>query len=135
MKQRSEHEIRSAEKPEDIFTMDLNVMREEKEAYLQRFRPKPYCQIRNFVLTQRISLLYDEAVMQITTGVKKVEKISSVSEEKHEYLPRVMTHSEAESLKRAREIQARYAEGLREKYYRGLLTPKRQKRHNFCTYF
>ena len=37
MKRKSEHEIMSATRPEDIFTMDLNVIDQEKNEYIERF--------------------------------------------------------------------------------------------------
>ena len=47
MKRKSEQEIMVASRPEDIFTMDLDVITEEKEAYLEAFKPKEYRKIKD----------------------------------------------------------------------------------------
>lgn len=42
MKRKSEQEVIAAIIPEDIFTMDLNIIEQEKEAYIEAFKPKEY---------------------------------------------------------------------------------------------
>ena len=50
MKRKSEQEIMVASRPEDIFTMDLDVITEEKEAYLEAFKPKEYPKVLTFYI-------------------------------------------------------------------------------------
>ena len=68
MKRKSEHEIMSATRPEDIFTMDLNVIDQEKNEYIERFKPTEYRAIQNFMVTRQIKLLYEEAISRINNG-------------------------------------------------------------------
>ena len=42
MKRKSEREIMSATRPEDIFTMQLDVIEQEKNEYIERFKPTEY---------------------------------------------------------------------------------------------
>lgn len=68
MKRKSEHEIMAAQKPEDIFTMDPNIIELEKEDYVNRFKPVEYRAIQNFRVTRKVLLLYEEAIVQINDG-------------------------------------------------------------------
>lgn len=65
MKRKSEQEIMVASRPEDIFTMDLKVISEEKEAYLEAFKPKEYRKVKDFVITKRVQLLYSQAIAEL----------------------------------------------------------------------
>lgn len=73
MKRKTEHEIMSAVRPEEIFTMDLAVIEQEKEAYLERFKTAQHRAIQNFVVTRKILLLYDEAIAKIDDGFEPHE--------------------------------------------------------------
>lgn len=65
MKRMSEQEIMSASKPEDIFSMRLETIEQEKEEYLERFKPKEYRSIQNFVITKRVIMLYNQAISEL----------------------------------------------------------------------
>lgn len=62
MKQKSAEEILAASRPRDIFTMDFSVIESEKEEYLSRFKPEPYNTVRNFMVAQKVTLLYRQAI-------------------------------------------------------------------------
>lgn len=62
MKQCSEREIMSANSPFQIFSRDLDLLEKEKEEYLERFKPVAYGTIKNFLVTKKITLLYEEAL-------------------------------------------------------------------------
>lgn len=68
MKRKSEREIMAAQKPEDIFTLDPNVIELEKEDYVSRFKPVEYRAIQNFSVTRKVLLLYEEAIIKINDG-------------------------------------------------------------------
>lgn len=68
MKRKSEREIMSATRPEDIFTMDLDIIEQEKCEYIERFKPTEYRAIQNFMVTRQITLLYEEAISKINNG-------------------------------------------------------------------
>lgn len=65
MKRKSEQEIMVANRPEDIFTMDLKVIENEKEAYLEEFKPKEYRKIKDFMITKKVLLLYSQAIASL----------------------------------------------------------------------
>ena len=65
MKRKTESEILSASRPSDIFTMDPEIIEQEKEEYIERFKPQAYCTIRNFMITQKVILLYRQALSQL----------------------------------------------------------------------
>lgn len=67
MKQCSEREIMSANTPFQIFSKDENLLEKEKEEYLERFKPVAYGTIKNFLVTKKITLLYEEA-LKILSG-------------------------------------------------------------------
>lgn len=71
MKRKSEQEIMVANIPEDIFTMDLKVIEDEKEAYLEEFRPKEYRKIKDFMITKKVLLLYSQAIARLEDGTNK----------------------------------------------------------------
>lgn len=62
MKRKSEQEILAAARPSDIFTMNLAVLEQEKDEYISRFKPQEYNTVRNFVVTQKVILLYRQAL-------------------------------------------------------------------------
>ena len=68
MKRKTEQQIMSAQRPEEIFTMDLEVIEEEKQEYLERFKPAEYRTIQNFMVTRKVKLFYDEAIAKINDG-------------------------------------------------------------------
>lgn len=71
MKRKSEEEIMSASKPRDIFTMNPDTIEQEKEEYIERFKPKAYSTIKNFIVTQKIILLYRQALNQLGSNDKE----------------------------------------------------------------
>ncbi|MBR1884212.1 MAG: hypothetical protein IJ809_04680 [Clostridia bacterium] len=68
MKCESEEKIMSAVSPFEIYTQDLNVIEKEKNEYLKRFRPKEYATVKNFILNQKVTVLYRKAVEMIESG-------------------------------------------------------------------
>jgi len=65
MKLRSEQEVIAAIVPEDIFTMDLAIIEQEKEAYIEAFKLEKYRTIKNFTLTKKVLLLYNQAIAKL----------------------------------------------------------------------
>ena len=59
---KSEDVVMKAMHPSQVFSMNLDTLEEEREAYLTKFKPAAYSTIKNFILTQRITLLYREAI-------------------------------------------------------------------------
>jgi len=68
MKRKSEQEIMAATRPEDIFTMDLKTIEEEKEEYIEAFKPKEYRTIQNFIVTRRVLQLYSQAIAELESN-------------------------------------------------------------------
>ena len=69
MKRKSEKEIMSAICPEDIFTMDIELIEQEKENYIMDFKPKDYCAIKNYTITRKVLLLYNQAIERLEGNV------------------------------------------------------------------
>ena len=66
MKRKSSQEIMAASKPQDIFSMNADTIEQEKEKYLEEFKPQAYSTIKNFVVTQKVITLYREAMAEIS---------------------------------------------------------------------
>ena len=66
MKRKSDKDIMSASKPRDIFTMNADTLEQEKEEYLEQFKPEAYGTIKNFLVTQKVILLYREALSELS---------------------------------------------------------------------
>lgn len=77
MKRVNEDAIMSATKPEDIFTLNADIIEQEMEEYIKRFKLKPYSKIRDFMLTQKVKLLYHQALSML--GEKGNQLISDLS--------------------------------------------------------
>ncbi len=95
MKRKSEQEIMAASRPEDIFTMDLEVIAEEKEAYLEAFKPKEYRKVKDYVITKKVLLLYSQAIAKMegssTSEECRIVNIKSIKGE--DYKIHYMNHS------------------------------------------
>lgn len=78
MKRKSEQEILLASRPEDIFTMDLKIIADEKEAYLREFKPKEYRKIKDFVITKKVLLLYSQAIVILEGSKSEDYKLLSI---------------------------------------------------------
>ena len=65
MKRITEEAILNASRPSDIFSMNADTIEQEKEEYLERFKPKAYSSIKNFILQQHIIMLYRQALNQL----------------------------------------------------------------------
>ncbi len=67
---KTEETILKAKYPSDIFSMNPDTLEDEKEAYLERFKPKPYSAIENFVLSQKVTILYRQAleILKVNPG-------------------------------------------------------------------
>lgn len=73
MKRKSEQDIMAATQPEDIFSMNLEVLEREKEEYMKRFKPTEYRTIQNFIVTRKVLLLYEQAMSLINDGYTEKE--------------------------------------------------------------
>ena len=71
MKRKSVDEILSASKPSDIFTMNADTIEQEKDEYIERFKPKDYNLIKNFMATQKVILLYRQALIELEEDNEK----------------------------------------------------------------
>lgn len=65
MKRKTAEEILSASKPRDIFTMNPDTIEQEKDEYIEAFRPQDYSTIKNFMVTQKVILLYRQALDEL----------------------------------------------------------------------
>ena len=65
VKRITEEAILNASRPSDIFSMNADTIEQEKETYLERFKPKAYSTIKNFILQQHIIMLYRQALNQL----------------------------------------------------------------------
>ena len=70
MKLKTEEAIMSATVPSELFTMDKDVIEDEYDEYVEAFKPTAYNTIRNFVVTQKITLLYRKALSQLNGMTK-----------------------------------------------------------------
>ena len=59
---KSEDVVMKATHPSQVFSMNMDTLEEERDEYLRKFKPAAYSTIKNFILTQRITLLYREAI-------------------------------------------------------------------------
>lgn len=81
MKRKSEKEIMAAIYPEDIFTMDIELIEQEKENYIMDFKPKDYCAIKNYTITRKVLLLYNQAIERLegNVGFEKADTYKTMS--------------------------------------------------------
>ena len=73
MKRKGMQEILNATKPEDIFTMDLEIIEKEKEEYLSKYKPEEYKAVENSCITKKILMLYRKAV-SILEGIESTQE-------------------------------------------------------------
>lgn len=64
----SAEDVIQAKVPQDIFSMDKTTIEEEKEQYLNIFRPSPYNTVKHFLASQKVVLLYEEALSYFDSG-------------------------------------------------------------------
>ena len=95
MKRKSGQEIMLATKPEDIFTMDIKTIKEEKEKYIEDFKPKQYKTIENFTITKRVLLLYNEAMAKLESNEswEDYQKVTIKDVSGKEYKIHYISHS------------------------------------------
>lgn len=67
MKFKTEETIMNAKLPSEIFTMDSEQIEQEYEQYIECYKPTAYNNIRNFVVSQKVTLLYRKALSQLGT--------------------------------------------------------------------
>lgn len=65
MKRKSAEEIMSASRPQDIFTMNADMIEQEKDEYIEQFKPQAYSTIKNFLVTQKVIQLYRQALSEL----------------------------------------------------------------------
>ena len=68
MKRKTAEEILSASRPREIFTMNPATIEQEKDEYIERFKPQDYSTIKNFMVTQKVILLYRQALDELDGG-------------------------------------------------------------------
>lgn len=89
MKRRSSQEIMAAVRPQDIFSMNADTIEQEKDEYLEEFKPQAYSTVKNFLVTQKVITLYREAMAQISYGASSNYELmltNKASGETYEYL-------------------------------------------------
>ena len=62
------NEILLAKHPSDIFTMNIDTLEQERDKYLREFKKKDYNNIKNFLISQRVIILYREAKELLSDG-------------------------------------------------------------------
>lgn len=62
MKLKTAEAIMQASHPSELFTMNVDTLEREYQQYVEYFKPKDYNTIRNFVVTQKVTLLYRNAL-------------------------------------------------------------------------
>jgi len=84
MQLKPEKEIMAATIPSEVFTMDADMIEKEYEAYTERFKPMAYNNIRNFVITQKLTLLYRKALSYLNAKeyVDCGDYVISITDEK-----------------------------------------------------
>lgn len=65
MMRKSEEAIMSASNPRDIFSMNPETIEQEKDEYINRFKPEAYSTIKNFMIAQKVTLLYRQALSEL----------------------------------------------------------------------
>ncbi|MBE5821620.1 MAG: hypothetical protein E7311_03405 [Clostridiales bacterium] len=75
---RNANEIMSAKKPSDIFSMNPDTIEQEKDDYIEQFKPKAYNTIQNFLIQQQVTLLYRQALNEFKKGGKISLDTSSI---------------------------------------------------------
>ena len=69
---RNINEILSAKNPSDIFSMNPDTIEQEKDDYIEQFKPKAYTTIQNFLIQQHVILLYQQALNELKRGGKNI---------------------------------------------------------------
>lgn len=65
MKRVSEDLIKRAKSPWEIYSRDPTLIEQEKEEYLERFKPERYKKIENFIIQQQVILLYRQGLEEL----------------------------------------------------------------------
>ncbi len=79
MKRKSDKEIMSASRPQEIFSMNPDTLEQEKEEYLEEYKPQAYSTIKNFLVTQKVITLYREALEEISESGKENNSFSEIN--------------------------------------------------------
>lgn len=61
MKLMNAEDIMKASSPHELFSMKEETLEQEYQEYVDRFKPSAYNTVRNFVVTQRVTILYRKA--------------------------------------------------------------------------
>ena len=79
MRLRSYQEIMAANNPEQIFSMNPATLKEEFDAYCEQYSPdQKFHEIRNFVVTQQIKLLFKRAKERLSLEKEDSDNTSDV---------------------------------------------------------
>ena len=65
---KSETMIMSATSPRELFSMNPKTLDSELEEYLEAYKPKAYSTIQNFIVTQKVTMLYRQAKEMLEAG-------------------------------------------------------------------
>ena len=65
MKLKTAEEIMSASIPQELFSMNPDTIEQEYDGYVERFKPSAYNNVRNFLVTQKVTVLYRKALSQL----------------------------------------------------------------------
>jgi len=77
MKGLSHEDILTASRPSDIFTMDPSTLKSEAEEYLSRLKPEAYRTVENFILSQKIKTLFQQAREELSL-IERGEETSTL---------------------------------------------------------
>ncbi len=68
MKHVEESIIKKANSPWEIFSKDLDLVEQEKEQYLDKYKPVNYKKVENYITQQKVILLYRQALEALGNG-------------------------------------------------------------------
>lgn len=76
-------DIMKAESPHELFSMKVELLEQEYNEYIEHFKPSAYNTVRNFVVTQRVIILYRKAlsILEAREGVETSDYELSLSDE------------------------------------------------------
>ncbi len=86
----TEENVMSAKYPSELFSMDIKILDKERDQYLEYFQPKPYGNIKAFLIAQKINMMYKKALIELQgNGEDEInyqfglESLPSISEGKY----------------------------------------------------
>lgn len=104
MKLEKAEQILRVTSPHDLFDMNLDTIEKQYEEYIECFKPKKYNVIRNAMVTQKISLLYDKALEILNNKTDDSNEVKKTNSEKVNSVFEIL-NSSAEAFKEVDMIQ------------------------------